>query len=73
MTRIHDNSSQDPERWETETDDEEDVGMDQVEELVLSTFWSTDETFSKEEETEVGENRCSDLDGFGDNDGVQVN
>ena len=34
MTRIHANSPQGPERWETETDDEEEVGTDQVEELV---------------------------------------
>ena len=33
-TKIPTSSPQGPEIWETETDDEEDVGMDQVEELV---------------------------------------
>ena len=28
---------------------------------------------SEDEETEVGENQCSDIDGFGDNGGDEVN
>ena len=60
MTSIHASSSQGPERWETETDDEEDVGMGQIEELVPDLK-------DEEEETEVGKNWCSDFDGFGDN------
>ena len=39
--------------------------LDQVDQVV---DWG-----SEEEETEVGENRCSDIDGFSDNDGDKVN
>ena len=34
MTSIHASSSQGPERWETETDAEEGVGMDLVDQVV---------------------------------------